>query len=174
MLAQSAFFKNFSSPCSLDNGSRFSMIPASFLRTVTTVQQFADLPCGNGQTFSEPLFVPSLHHPGHPLGMRVPRQETVLSPLRLRSVLRWQRFAVKTRSAAKRTGRLEVLHIIVLDENRNCSHDRLEWQKHIGRFLGDIDGYPCRNICSSPTRFFGGFGLIDASISGTLRRRTDS
>ena len=46
----------------------------------------------------------------------------------------------KKRSAVDRTRLLTRAHIVVLDKNRKCAHDRLERQTQIRRFLDSLDG----------------------------------
>ena len=50
--------------------------------------------------------------------------------------------------------RLGKAHIVVLDENRKGTNDGLEGQKHIGGFLGDIDGDLRCFIRRPPMRLF--------------------
>lgn len=56
---------------------------------------------------------------------------------------------------------MESAHIIVLDEYRNCAQDRLERRKHIGRFLGGLNGNFRCSVSGSPNRLFGWCGLVN-------------
>lgn len=60
----------------------------------------------------------------------------------------------KGRSTLNRMRRLGKPHIGVLYENRKGTNDRFEGQKHIRRFVDDIDSDLCCCICRPPTRLF--------------------
>ena len=66
-------------------------------------------------------------------------------------------FCYKKLLTLNRTRHLKRSHIVVFYEDRKGTDDCLEWQKHIGGCVGDINGNLRCFICRPPPRLFGRF-----------------